>query len=603
MVLTLLIAAMGALGWAQQTTQTDSLNVELDGRKTWTVSYGLGDPLALAGASIGAGQFELDQTLRVDFTATALDIFKVVGHFDDQESGDMQSLSLYLDTEHVQGVLGDFTAPNLGGFFAGSRTMMGARVDAIWDKGSALAIVSQVSGTRASRQFVGELAFGEVAFAGVLGHEGVSYAASLQGLGYLDLKELYADGFTEIRLDLEPEEASGIMTQFGVADLAKTLSSFDGRVVDRHEALVVGEGEFGTETQSLVLRVEPAQAVRETLREAIRLYNATGGGEALAYPFISGSSVERDFLTALVARTTLRVGLEARSLGELRFRRFFDLGQERVEREFVSVEVRRGGEYVSTDDPRLIGYSFGVRAAEGLLDVSFPESFFADPDAGLRVSFAYKVIGGIYFLGAAVIPGSERVVLAGRSLVRDSDYTLDYEFGMLALLVDIGSDEALVVEFERYGGSGGTGAYARTFYGGTVSLPVGAEWSLTGYALRASDDKGSVENSDSVKTMPNRQTVVGVSGRWTRPDLSASFDIGYTDDVFPYDDNARLRTPNQVRAIAAGAGRVIVGTDAGFSALGAGTWEATDRSPASAAARCERRHWIESALYLGTEAG
>ncbi len=602
-ILALWVIVMGSLGWAQQATQTDSLNVDLDGRKTWTVRFGLGDPLALAGASIGAGQFELDQTLRVDFTATALDIFRVVGHFDDQEPTDMQSLSLYLDTEHVQGVLGDFTAPSLGGFFAGSRTMIGARVDALWDQGSALAIVSQVSGTRASRQFVGELAFGEEVFAGASGDEGVSYATSLRGFGYVDLKELYAEGFTEIRLDLEPGEASAIMTQFGVADLIKTLSAFDGRLVDSHEALVVGEGESGSDTQSLILRVEPTQAVRETLREALRVYNATGSGEALTYPFVSGSGVEQDFLAALVARTALRVGSEARSLGELRFRRFFDLGQERVEPETVRVEVRRDGEYVSTDDPRLSDYSFRVRAAEGLLDVSFPESFFADPDAALRVQFAYKVVGGIYFLGASVIPGSERVVLAGRSLVRDTDYTLDYEFGMLALLVDIGPDEALIVEFERYSGPGGAGAYARTFYGGTISLPVGSEWSFTGYALRASDDTGSVENSDSVKTMPNRQTVVGVSGRWTRPDLSASVDIGYTDDLFPYDDNGRVRTPNEVRAVAAGAGRVVVGTDTGFSVFGAGAWEAYGSQSGLSGREVRAVALDESAVYLGTEGG
>ncbi len=539
----------------------------------------------------------------VDFTARALSIFRVEGHFDDQESADMQSLSLYLDTENVHGVVGDFTAPALGSFFSGSRTMTGARADFTWSGGSATGIVSQLAGTRESREFVGAMAFGQKTFAGERGEEGVAYSTSLEGFGTLELRGLYVEGFTEIRLDLEASAVSAILTEYGVDELGACLAAFAGRLVDGHEAVVVDPLAGGESAQSFVLRVEPASLVRETLREAIRAYNKTGPATALAYPFVVGSDVEDGFLASLAAHAALAVGEEVRTLGELRWRRFYDLGQEDVEVDSVVAAVRFKGEYVATTDPRLAGYAVRVLAAEGLLDVSFPESFFAAPDAALRASFAYRVVGGTYFLGMSVIPASERVTLAGRLLLRNVDYTMDYEVGMLALLVEVGLDDRLAVEFERYSGPGGSGAYARTFYGATASVPVGDGWSLTGYGLRAADDRGSVKNSDSVRVMPNAQTVVGVTGRLSRPDLSADFDLGYTNDVFPYDDNARLRTPNRVRAIAAAGGRVFIGTDAGFSSLIAGTWRGYDVGSGLSGREVRAAVADASAVYLGTEAG
>ncbi len=593
--LLLVVAGMSALG--QETTQTESLNVQLDGRKTWTVRYGFGSPLALAGASIGAGQLTLDQTLAVDFTATALSIFRVKGHFNDQEPADMQSLSLYLDTENVQGVAGDFTAPNLGSFFAGSRTMKGARVDVLWDGGSAVGIASQLSGVRDSRQFVGETAFGERTFAGHLPDAGVSYTSSLDGYGYADLQNLYVAGFTEIRLQLEDTGLAAILAQYGVSELGAALASFQGRVVDADEAIVVG-----TEVQSLVLKFEPANLIRETVREAIRVYNKSGAGDPVSYPFVVGSDVEGEFLDALEPHAVLVVGTEEHPLGELRWRRFYDLGQENVQPDSVLAAVRVEDEFVPTNDPQLAGYATLVHAAEGILEVAFPDSFFVDPQAALRVSFGYAVTGGTYVLGAAVIPDSERVTLAGRVLTKD-EYTIDYEFGILVLNIQIGPNDPLVVEFERYSGLGGSGAYARAFYGATASIPISKELSLTGYALRGADERASVTHPESVRIMPNTQTVVGVSGTVTRSDLSADFDIGYTNDAFPYDDNARQRTPNRVNALGTSNGMAFAGTDAGFSAMTDGTWRTYDAGSGLSGREVRAIAADADRAYFGTEGG
>ncbi len=568
----LLLSVMGASALGEESTQTGSWKIEMTGRKTWTVRYGLGDSLALALASVGAGQLSLDQTMAVDFTASALSVFRVKGHFNDQEPDDMQSLSLYYDAENVHGVVGDFSAPSLGAYFSGSRTMKGARVDVTWDGGDAVGIASQLSGIRETRQFVGDTASSDVTYSGRR-EEGTSYATSLDGLGYFELRELYVEGFTEVRLVLPSGAAvAPTLQHYGVDDLAPALVEYQGHVVDTDEAIVVG-----TATQFLLLRAEPENLTREALREAIRDYNKTTDDD-VTYPFVVGSDVESEFLAEIEAQSRILVGEEERGMAELRWQRFYDLGQAGIEPDSAAASISLDGEsFVAVGDPSLTDYSVTVYEEEGILEAAFPEPFFAAPDAALEVTFSYVVTGGAYFLGAAsIIPGSERVSLNGTLLVKDQDYSIDYEIGMLVLTGEVGPREVLVVEFERYSAGGGSGSYARGFYGATTSLSVSDDLSITTYALRASDLRASVTHPETVKTMPNTQTVLGVSGSVHRANLDADFDVGYGVDVFPYDDNARNRVANRVRAIAAADGIVFVGSDAGFSALDAGVWRAYD---------------------------
>ena len=595
--LLLVVAGTAALG--EEATQTGSWKVDLTGRKTWTIRYGLGNALALAAASVGAGQLTLDQTMAVDFTATALSMFRVKGHFNDQEPDDMQSLSLYFDTDNIHGVLGDFTAPNLGSFFSGSRTMKGARVDVGWDGGSAVGIASQLSGVRDSRLFVGSTASGEVKFAGRRGQGGVSYAASLDGLGYFELRDLYVEDFTEARLRIAPgTELDAVLQEYGVSELGPAIAGFEGHVLDTHEALVVG-----TETQFFLLKIEPRNLVREAVREAIRVYDQNAD-TAVSYPFVVGSDVELEFLSRVSALAVLAVGAEKHQLADLRGERFYDLGQEGVTpgsiSAFVSLDGRR---FIATNDPELVGYSITVHEAQGILEVAFPKSFFGDADAALKASFSYAVTGGAYMLGMSIIPGSERVTLNGQILTKDKDYSVDYEIGVLILSVEIGPSDPLLVEFERYSAGGGSGAYARGFFGATASLPVGDDVSLTAYALRAADERASVTHPESVKTMPNTQTVVGLSGSVHRLDLTADFNVGYTNDLFPYDDNARTPVPNRVNALGASSGILFAGTDAGFSALEGGVWRAYDASSGLSGREVRAIAVDADRVFFGTNGG
>jgi hypothetical protein len=597
----LLVAVAGMAVLGQQTPSQESWKVELDGRKTWTVRYGFGDAIALAGASIGSGQLTLDQTMAVDFTATALSIFRVKGHFNDQEPANLQSLSLYLDMDNLQGIVGDFTAPSMGGFFAGSRTMKGARVDVAWGDASIIGIASQLSGVRDSRYFVGATALSKRLFAGTGADEGVSYASSLEGLGYFELQRLFVDGFTEVRLRLKPsEELSNVLERYGVSELGVAVSALGERTLDEYEFAVVGEV-----SQSFLLEVKPSDLVRNAIREAIRTYNLSDEESTLSYPFVVGSDVEDEFLTAVEAFAGLAVGDEEHGLSDLRWRRFYDLGRANVAADSVSVSVSVGGDdFVSTDDPALVGYATTVYAPQGILEVAFPDSFFLDAEAQLQVSFSYAVTGGTYMLGASVIPGSERVTMAGRTLTRDVEYVMDYEIGMLGLLVEIGPSEPLVVEFERYsGGIGGSGAYARGFYGATASVPVSETLSIDAYLLRGADERGSVAHPESVKVMPNEQTVVGLNGTITLPNFDGDFDVGYTSDLFPYDDNARDRVPNRVHAIAASANYTFAGNDGGFVAHTDGVWR-TYGAANGLSGREVRAVVIDGdRAYFGTEGG
>jgi hypothetical protein len=598
---TLLVAGVGIVVLGQQTPSQESWQVELDGRKTWTVRYGFGDALALAGASIGSGQLTLDQTMAVDFTATALSIFRVKGHFNDQESANLQALSLNLDMDNLQGIVGDFTAPSMGGFFAGSLAMKGARLDVSWDGGSVAGMASRLSGVRDSRYFVGETALSERLFAGTGADESVPYASSLEGLGFFELQGLFADGFTEVRLQLEPSaELSSVLERYGVSELGVALSAFGERTLDEYEFVVVGET-----SQTLLLEIKPNNLVRNAIREAIRTYNQNDEESTLSYPFVVGSDVEGEFLTAVKAFAVVSVGGEEHRLGDLRWRRFYDLGRANVAAGSLSVAVSVGGDdFISTDDPALEGYATTVYATQGILEVAFPDSFFLDAEAQLQVSFSYAVTGGTYMLGASVIPGSERVTMAGRVLTRDVEYVMDYEIGMLGLLVEIGPSDPLIVEFERYrGGIGGSGAYARGFYGATASVPVSETLSIDAYLLRGADERGSVAHPESVKVMPNEQTVVGLNGTITLPNLDGDFDVGYTNDLFPYDDNARDRVPNRVHAIAASADYTFIGNDGGFVAHADGVWRSYGAANGLSGREVRAVVIDGDRTYFGTEGG
>ncbi|MDD5264650.1 MAG: hypothetical protein PHU43_07415, partial [Candidatus Bipolaricaulis sp.] len=165
------------------------------GRKTWTVSYGFGDALALALQGLSPGSISLEQTLAVDVEATALGVLRVVAHFDDQEDDSLQSLSIYLDTEKLDGVAGDFIVPDMGSFSTYSRKLKGARLDSHWGIATITAIASKLEGETRTKTFTGETAEITAVFANTDPDTGqpTSYLGNLGGLASFPLLSLYVE--------------------------------------------------------------------------------------------------------------------------------------------------------------------------------------------------------------------------------------------------------------------------------------------------------------------------------------------------------------------------------------------------------------------------
>ncbi|MEW5825587.1 MAG: hypothetical protein AB1778_02045, partial [Candidatus Bipolaricaulota bacterium] len=220
-------------GEAIPVAQTPSLTAssdwaaEIDGRKTWTLRYGLGDPLALAGASLSSGRLELEQTLAVDLRADALSILHLEGHFDDQEPEALQSLVLSLDTQLLDGTFGDFSAPSIGAFSSYSRQMKGVRLDAFLGDVTVTGIASRLEGVRATQTFVGETASGTRTF---IGEPGTAYLSHLDGLAHAALRSFAGPEFADARMVVETgETVSRALAEFGVSDLGPAIAEHEGR--------------------------------------------------------------------------------------------------------------------------------------------------------------------------------------------------------------------------------------------------------------------------------------------------------------------------------------------------------------------------------------
>ena len=219
------------------------------------------------------------------------------------------------------------------------------------------------------------------------------------------------------------------------------------------------------------------------------------------------------------------------------------------------------------------------------------------------MSFAYTVSSGAYLLGFSLIPESERVFVNGEPLSR-SEYEIDYEIGLLILLIDVEETDVILVEYERFsGGLGGTSDYARYFLGLNLDLPVSEALHVTATIQQGVDNPQSVSDPESVRTMPNRQTVAGVVGSITLDDLTGDFALGYGVDRFPFDDNERPPLPNEVTAIVEGAGYLFVGHRNGFSVLRDGIWRGYGVSEGLAGRDVRAVAVGGERVYFGTNAG
>lgn len=598
-------ALLGATALAQDAGPA-ALSVEKEssfagsysGRKTWTVSYGFGDALALALQGLSSGSISLEQTLAVDVEATALGVLRVEAHFDDQDDDSLQSLSIYLDTERLDGVAGDFIVPDMGSFSTYSRKLKGARLDYHWGIATITAIASKLEGETKTKTFTGETAEVTTVFASTDADTGepASYLVNLDGLASFSLLSLYVEELDTPRMVLDLANGlSSILAQFGVIELADAFAGYEGKELLSSEFSVIGD-----EPQYLILRVTPETILRRTIKDAIEIYNDAIDGE-MEYPFSSGSDAETQFLAAVLAYASISVGGDLYGIPDAELHVHYDLGQEDVVEDSLEIELDADGSgYHWIPEASWSDYGVDVYVDEGILEIRLPEAVTSNPDAALRVTYFYTVAGGAYSLGLSVVPGTEKITLNNALLVRDIDYSIDYEIGYVMLFTEIGASDVLEIEYEIYGS--GSSDYARYFTGVTADIPLPG-FGLDVYLLESADDAGSVDNENTVTTMPNRQVVAGVSGTVELPDTTAGFDVGYVNDRFPYDDNDRTPRRNQVNAFGFGSDYVLVGNEAGFSVLWNGSWRAYDTSDGLAGRSVRAIAMSEESAFLGTSAG
>ncbi len=581
-----------------------NFDVQLDGHKTWTVRYGFGSPLGLATAAIAPGQLTLDQSLTVDIVGTALSVLTIEAHYNDQLPDSMQSLALYLDTEHLQGVLGDFTFASIPDFTTYNKKMKGLQLEA--DIGDAVltAVASKAEGISETTVFVGQTAHADLDYSMQTDGEPTPYRRNLDGLYAYPLQTLYAEEFSTLSFHFA--DLTGLRTVFKLYEVGYLVDELAANpdLPMKTQDFIVLDGD----EQYLLLRRDPINILRDRLTDLIDDYNdraGLSGDDAKDYPFIAGTDYELQFLAAVAPYARIIVDGITYPLGSAERRRFYSLGgHTNVQANTASIEVSTDGKtFESISSYRLPNFTATIHEEAGILECDFPSSFYTTSSI-LRVGFNYTASEGAFMLGLSLIPNSERVTLNGEVLTRDVDYSINYETGTLFILRDISDTDVIQVDYERYaGGFGSSSDYARYFYGLTLDWPISDVVTIQGSLLQLAEAPGSVSNPDAVATMPNRHTIAGVQANLTLVDFQAGLLLGYNQDRYPFDDNKRAHDVNEIAAIAAGDGYVLFGHRGGLTVDAEGDWQTYGVSSGLSSPSVQAIVFGDGIVYLGTDTG
>ena len=563
--------------------ETGDFQLTMHGVKTWTVRYGIGDSEGLASVALGPYQLGLEQSLAVDISGTALSVLTVKAHFNDQEASSMQSLTVSLDADELQGVFGDFSLSNTPTFAAYNKQLRRVQLD--YRIGSAMlsGVVAQVQGTSESKTFVGQTAHEELLFTRTQAEKpwlAAPYPENLGGLYHYRLAKQYVVDFSQVSLAFDPAEGlQSLLESYGLRYLFQTVKKTAAKDLSTGSFVVV----TSSDADYLLLTSEPENLVRNRMESYIDAYNednGLSGDDRKEYPFNTGTDYEKTFLDKVMAFVNLVVDGASQPLWGGARQRFYRLGHTNVTEDSVVVEVSlHGGTFRATTEPDLADYRVIPYETEGIVEVRFPQSFFDDTLSEMRISFDYSVSGGVFTLGLSVVPGSERVYLNDKLLVRDTDYTIDYDVGALILLVKVGDKDTIRIDYESArGGLGSSAEYASTLYGASLKLPLSPAVTLQVSTVASVDSTTPLVEADQVHTMPNRHVVSGLVAAVRLDGFSADVELGLNHDEFPLDNNERTNLPNQVTAILPVAGYVFASSFGGVSVYANGTWGHYDTS-------------------------
>lgn len=531
--------------WAETLGEDESFTIKVSGQKTWGIQMGFGDPTLLSLQGLAPGQLTLTQSLWAQIEGTVLDFLTIKASFNDQLGPGFQEFLAIVDRKPWYAELGRFVVGQEGdalGVY--NKKVLGARIRAERDNIGLSALLARLEGISESLTFRGTTGHADLAFHYEDPNQPwlpAPYLSSVEGLFFFSLRLPFVEGFSKPVLAFRLDQAFvQFLSDWGLGWLEKTVEKNAEVELPSGAYLVIQDG-----GDVLLLRREPKVLLRERILELIDLHNAAlaPGEEKKSYPFVEGSDLESAFLSALAAFVELRLDEEAYSLTEASRHRYLSLGETGVVEDSLQVEVRLPGDAVFRDltDPLLSAYFVRLFSEKGVLRLDFPEEFFR-PGAALRVSFDYAREGATFFLGLSLIPGSERVYLNGQLLARDTDYSIDYEAGLLTLFVTMGPQDELRVDFERQRGALGVPTeYERYFLGASLELGQGA------LEVWQAADFGSP--SPTSRTMPNTHSLAVFSWQGKLEEWDYSLRLGFSQNVFPADDNARLPGKNKINAI------------------------------------------------------
>ncbi|MFB6290838.1 MAG: hypothetical protein ABEJ25_03825 [Candidatus Bipolaricaulia bacterium] len=587
------------------TVQTGSFKIDLQGKKTWTVKFGIGDGKSLSRVGYPSNSYSLSQTLKVNTTGQLGEYFTLSANLNDTKPGYLQKFELKMDTDNWDGRLGDFSTGKEN-FTVYNKKLLGLELSGELGGSELNVVAGRLEGISETKVFYGNIGESKVEYSLYRGEtklEEASYTKNIRGLQYYELPTEYVKGFTVPKLDFETSEglwkfldqrALGYLKEEIIEEPASELSSSQFAVVSK-------------ELDYLILLENWQSLVRNRVKNYIARYNRTLPEEQKKeYPFNSGTDYEKKFLTELSNYVGLSLGESRLQLTEYKQNRFYYLGRTGVKEDEFKLEVRRDGEWKNVES--LSGFDFELYPEKGLIGLDFPEQFFVDlENSRIRARFQYEISGKMYNLGLSVAPNSEKVYLNGNLLQRNTDYSIDYETGSLLIFRDLGPNDKIKVDFERArGGLGGFAQYARSMYGFSTSMK--SDYGLVlGVNLFQARDSAPENLSPEIPTMPNVHTVGGVSARYERNGWNGLVRFAGNVNRFPSDDNKRANLPNRVVKIISLSGvgydMTIFGHKNGFTVNGPEGWESYGPEDGLAGNNVNDGMIVGDLLFLGTNAG
>lgn len=542
--------------------EVDNHTLRISGRAEFKLKYARGDATPLAGTGHSLGRPDLVQLLALNVRGQITPGLSISADLDNQRGGNLQMLRLQLEGEKIKGRFGGLSVKSRNPYTSYSERLRGVEMTALFSKVELGIVAGRVQGVTAKRTFRGSSAEEEILYEANAPY-GPSpttqgFRACLDGMQYYVLTTAFDPDFMEVWLHYDDQADAGGRT------LAETLQlwNLDYLLVEAGDRIPLAPGQFvsvSSTEELLALRVNIADILRGQIRSLIRAFNAHWGligEEEKRYPFVHGSEAEGTFLQDLLTRHIKIVAgvedelgltaLDAKANSYLQ-KSLYDLGQTNVKPGSLEVEVRKGSNFlaVGVELPLL----FQVDYELGIIEFDLPPDFFATYDA-IKIRYDYEITLGVFNLGLGIVEGSERIFLNDVLLAKTSDYSLDYELGILSVFRTLDAEDVLRVEYEYFRGPFGQMAdYKTNYYGAELGWMPNENLLLNLELASYADQTRSAVAPESISTMPNKHTVIGLSGTYQQKGLTISGDVAFSHNQFPFDDNRKGKAPNKISAI------------------------------------------------------